>query len=83
LPGHVLYNAAAAVHFARQGLFGTFLSAKVAALAGLPRALRKRAAIQRTRAVPARAIWTQLEPRWLALKRREKRFDVGLAEQPR
>jgi GT2 family glycosyltransferase len=81
MPGHLVYNAAAAVHFARHGLFGTFLSAKLAALAGLPRALRKRAAIQRTRSVSARAIWNQLEPRWLALKLREKRFDVAIAEQ--
>jgi GT2 family glycosyltransferase len=83
LPGHVLYNVAAAAHFARHGLLGTFLSAKVAALGGLPRALRKRAAIQRARRVPAHAIWAQLEPRWLHLKRREKRFDVGLAESSR
>ena len=80
LPGHVLYNAAAAVHFTRQGLLGAFVSAKLAALAGLPRALRKRRAIQRTRAVPARDIWKQLEPRWLALKLREKRFDMGIAD---
>jgi GT2 family glycosyltransferase len=83
LPGHLLYNAAAAAHFTRRGLLGTFLSAKIAALVGLPRALRKRAAIQRTRSVPARAIWTQLEPRWLALKLREKRFDVEMAESSR
>ena len=81
LPGHILYNAAAAAHFARRGLLGTFLSAKLAAMAGLPAALRKRATVQRNRSVPARAIWNQLEPRWLALKLREKRFDVGIAEQ--
>jgi GT2 family glycosyltransferase len=83
LPGHLLYNVAAAAHFARQGLLGTFASAKLAALAGLPAALRKRAAIQRARAVPAKAIWNQLEPRWLALKLREKRFDISMAEQGR
>jgi GT2 family glycosyltransferase len=83
LPGHLLYNAAAAVHFARQGMLGTFLAAKAAALAGLPRALRKRARVQRTRTVSTHAIWDQLEPRWLALKRGEKRFDASLAEQSR
>jgi hypothetical protein len=83
LPGHVLYVAAAAVHFARLGLFGTFVSAKLAALRGLPRAIRKRAAIQRARTVPARAIWAQLEARWLSTKLREKRFDVGLARGAR
>lgn len=85
-PGHLLYNVAAAAHFARHGLFGTFVSAKAAALAGLPRALRKRRRVQAARRVSARAIWRQLEPRWLALKRREKRFDTSLArgaEAPR
>ena len=79
LPGHVVYTAAAAAHFARGGLLGTFLRAKLAALAGLPRMLRKRAAIQRTRRVGPGAIWPLLEARWLATKRREKRFDAGLA----
>jgi GT2 family glycosyltransferase len=83
LPGHFVYNAAAAFHFARNGLLGTFLSAKAAALAGLPRALRKRARIQQARTVSSQAIWQQLEPSWLALKRREKRFDASLAELPR
>jgi hypothetical protein len=83
LPGHVMYNAAAAVHFARLGLFGTFVRAKIAALAGMPGVLRKRAAVQRTRRVAARVIWTRLERRWLAAKRREKQFDAGLAESAR
>jgi GT2 family glycosyltransferase len=83
LPGHIVYNAAAAVYFARHGLLGAFISAKFAALAALPRVLRKRAAIQQRRAVSARAIWEQLEPRSLSLKRGEKRFDVKLAEGTR
>jgi GT2 family glycosyltransferase len=79
LPGHLLYNAAAAVHFARLGLLGTFVRAKIAALAGARQIARKRAAVQRTRRVPAGAIWARLERRWLAAKRREKQFDVSLA----
>jgi GT2 family glycosyltransferase len=79
LPGHVAYNAAAAAHFARLGLLGTFLRAKGAAIAGLPGMLRKRAAIQRSRTIPSGEIWRHLEPRWLSLKLREERFDVGLA----
>ncbi|HEY6360068.1 MAG TPA: glycosyltransferase family 2 protein [Vicinamibacterales bacterium] len=79
LPGHVIYNAAAAVHFARRGLFVTFLGAKIAALAAAPQIARKRAVVQRTRRVRARAIWERLERKWLATKLREKRFDVGLA----
>jgi GT2 family glycosyltransferase len=79
LPGHLVYTAAAAVHFARAGMLAPFLRAKWSALAGLPRLLRKRAQVQRTRRVGADAIWPHLEARWLATKRREKRFDLGLA----
>jgi len=83
LPGHLLYNAAAAAHFARRGLLGTFLRAKGAALAGMPAVLRKRARIQRASTVGAAAIEPHLERRWLANKMREKRFDVGLVEGTR
>jgi GT2 family glycosyltransferase len=83
LPGHAMYNLAAAVHFARLGLFGTFVRAKIAALAGIPGVFRKRAAVQRTRRVAARVIWARLERRWLATKRREKQFDAGLVESTR
>jgi len=83
LPGHLLYNAVGAAYFARQGLLGTFLKAKVAALAGLPQVLRKRRMIQSTRTVSGRAIDVHLEKRWLAAKAREKRFDVGLAKGTR
>ena len=79
LPGHLLYNAAGAAHFARLGLLGPFLRAKAAAVAGLPRLWRKRAAVQRTRRVGAAAIEPYLERRWLTAKVREKRFDMGLA----
>jgi GT2 family glycosyltransferase len=81
LPDHLVYDAAAAVHFTRLGLLGTFLRAKLAALGGLPMILRKRAAVQARRTASSRDIWAQLEPRWVALKRREERFDVGLAER--
>ena len=80
LPGHLIYNAAAAVHFARLGLLGTFLKAKAAALGGLGHVWRKRAKVQRARRVGADAISPHLEKRWLSTKLREKRFDVGLAE---
>jgi len=83
LPGHLIYTAAAAVHFTRAGLLGPFLRAKWSALAGLPRLLRKRAHVQRTRRVGAEAIWPLLEPKWLATKRREKQFDLGLAGDKR
>ena len=82
-PGHMLYNAIAAAHFARLGLLGTFIRAKAAACAGLPRMLRKRAKIQRGRRVGAKAIRPHLERQWLSMKRREKRFDIGLGESQR
>lgn len=76
LVSHLVYNAAAAAHFARSGLLGTFVRAKVAALGGLPRVWRQRAAVQNT-AVPSApvSIWAVMEPRWFGLKLREKRFD--------
>jgi hypothetical protein len=83
LPGHIIYNAAAAVHFARLGLLGPFFHAKLAAVAGLPRMLRKRSDVQRGRRVGAGAIWPLLESRWLGTKLREKRFDTSLSEGPR
>jgi GT2 family glycosyltransferase len=79
MPGHVIYTAAAAGYFARLGLLGAFLRGKLAAIAGVPRVLRQRAVVQRTRRVGAQAIWPLLERRWLATKLTEKRFDVGLA----
>jgi GT2 family glycosyltransferase len=77
--GHFAYNLAAAVHFARAGQGLAFVRAKGAALAALPATLRKRAAVQRARRVAAGEIWRLLEPRWLGLKLREKRFDRGVA----
>jgi len=79
LPGHAVYTAAAALHFARVGRLWTFTRAKAAAVAGMPRLLGKRARVQRTRRVGVDAIWPHLEPRWLSTKRREKRFDLDLA----
>jgi len=79
LPGHAIYTAAACLHFARLGALGPFVRAKLAAIAGLPGMLRKRAQVQRSRRVGASAIWPHLEARWLSAKLREKRFDVELA----
>jgi GT2 family glycosyltransferase len=79
LPGHLLYVAAAGVHFARAGALGPFIRAKLAAVAGLPNALRKRKEVQRGRRVKAAALRPLLETRWLATKLREKRFDAELA----
>lgn len=76
LLGHAVYDIAAGVHFARIGMLGPYLRAKLAAVAGLPRMLRKRAAIQRGRRVGASAVAPLLDTRWLSTKLREKRFDT-------
>ena len=83
LPGHVVYDLAAAVHFARIGMLRPYLRAKIAAMAGLPRMLRKRTEIQRDRRVGASVIDPLLETRWLSTKLREKQFDAGLAHGAR
>ena len=83
LAGHVVYDIAAAVHFTRIGMLGPYVRAKIAALAGLPGMLRKRADIQRARRVGASAIDAVLDRRWLSTKLREKQFDAQLAEGAR
>jgi len=78
LAGHIVYDVAAGVHFARIGRLRPYLRAKAAAFAGLPRMLRKRAAVQRTRRVGAAEIAPLLDTQWLSAKLREKRFDAQL-----
>jgi GT2 family glycosyltransferase len=79
LPGHMIYMAAAGVHFARTGALGPFIRGKLAAMAGMPLVLRKRWRVQRTRRVNASALRPLLETGWLSTKFREKRFDAELA----
>jgi N-acetylglucosaminyl-diphospho-decaprenol L-rhamnosyltransferase len=83
LPGHLIYMTAAAAYFARVGHLGTFVRAKTAALAGLGDVWRKRRHIQRTRTASTAEIWAALEPRWLGLKWREKRFDLSMPRTAR
>jgi GT2 family glycosyltransferase len=81
LPGHVLYNLAAAVHFARMGMFRTFARAKWAALCEAPRVWRQRRQIQRQRRISWIRLWRLMDRRWIAIKLREKRFDRDLAHE--
>lgn len=81
LPLHLAYVAAAAAYFTALGKWRVFLAAKWDAAKGLPAMWRKRRPLQQARRVSARHIWDQLEPRWLGVKLREKRFDVGIAER--
>ena len=78
LPGHVLYNVAAILYFARSGHLRTFLSAKWHAIKELPRVWRQRRDIQRRRRTSLLRLWKLMDGGWIALKIREKRFDLGL-----
>ena len=81
LPGHIVYDLAAGVHFARLGMLGPYLRAKAAAAAGLPRILRKRALVQRGSRVDEAEIAAMLDTKWLSTKIREKQFDAGLRDR--
>jgi GT2 family glycosyltransferase len=77
LPTHVLYNAAAAVRFTPAGLFGSFVRAKWAAVAGIPRMLKKRTLEQRRRRSSSAVLWRAMESGWIRRKYLEKQFDFS------
>jgi GT2 family glycosyltransferase len=81
LPGHIVYDLAAGVHFARLGMLGPYVRAKAAAVARLPRMLRKRAMVQRERRVDAAAIAALLDTKWVSVKLREKQFDASIRDR--
>jgi GT2 family glycosyltransferase len=83
LPLHAIYIAAACVYFTWIGKLPVFLSAKWSAMRALPRMWSKRLTIQRTRRVDSDQIWPLLEPGWVGLKTREKRFDLAAAGSSR
>jgi len=76
-PSHLMYGIASAIGYARQGRLTTWFRAKLAAVAGLPRMLRKRRQIQRTLTADPERLWALMERNWMAIKRREKRFDFN------
>ena len=76
----VLYDVAAAMHFARLGRLGSFVKAKGAAIAGLSKVISKRGHIQKMRTTDVADIEPHLERSWLTTKIREKKFDTTLAE---
>jgi GT2 family glycosyltransferase len=73
LPAHVAYSLAGGVYLASVGHFGTWLSAKWAALAGLRGALRKRSHVQRGRRATVAELEAVMESGWVRRKWREKR----------
>lgn len=80
---HVLYSAAAGVYFARSGNFSAYLRAKWAAFVGLPSMLAQRRARQRLRKASSARLWARMEPGWMSLKLREKKFDLAAAGKNR
>ncbi len=78
---HAMYALAAAAGYARQGQLRPWLRGKVAALAGLPRTLAKRRAVQRAATVAPSALWALMDPDWIGVKRREKSFDFGVRDR--
>ena len=72
LPAHIVYSIAGVAHYARTGRLLPALRGKLAAVAGLPAALRARRRIQSS-ARPTRPPEDLMARGWLALKRSEKR----------
>jgi GT2 family glycosyltransferase len=75
LPSHLLFDLAAALRFLAAGLLGSYVKGKLAALAGLPAMMRKRARAQRERSANASDLWHAMDSGWIGIKRREKQFD--------
>jgi hypothetical protein len=71
---HLLYNLAGGVAYARHGRLTPWLRGKVAALAGMSHVWRVRQQVQSTRTATNQDLWRVMEPDWIGVKRREKRF---------
>jgi GT2 family glycosyltransferase len=78
LPAHCLMQLAAAAYFLRAGRLGAFIRAKLTAAAAWRNVLAKRATWQRRRRASAHTLWAAMETSTLALKLREKRFDLSM-----
>jgi GT2 family glycosyltransferase len=72
LPAHVIYSIAGVAHYARTGRLMPAVRGKLAALAGMPAAIRARRRIQAS-ARPTRPLADVMDRGWLQLKRSEKR----------
>jgi N-acetylglucosaminyl-diphospho-decaprenol L-rhamnosyltransferase len=71
-PAHVAYSLAGVAHYVARGRAGSAVRGKIAALLALPRLLRKRREVQRTRRVDSASLDAHLQRGWIALKRTEK-----------
>lgn len=77
LPAHLLLDIALFLFYLRRGQAGPYVRAKIDALKGLPRILRKRREIQRNRKVSIAYIANLLDESWLkkALRRKIQKWD--------
>jgi GT2 family glycosyltransferase len=82
LPGHLAYDLAAAVYFGATGRLGAFVRGKLSALRQAGRLIGKRREMQRRRRATLGRLWAVMDRRWVAVKWREKRYDL-LAAKPR
>lgn len=74
---HAVYSAAGLLHYARIGRGGSALRGKLAALGGVPAALRARRDVQAAARVAPAVVAALMERRWFAHKRGEKAFDTA------
>lgn len=74
---HAIYSLAGVAHYVRIGHAKPALAGKWAAIRALPQVLADRRHTQATRSAGASDIARHMEPRWMAAKRREKRFDTS------
>jgi hypothetical protein len=72
LPAHVLYSVAGLGHYVFRGRSAAALRGKIAALAGVPRVLAARRAVQRARRANTGSIEALMDRGWIGVKRREK-----------
>jgi GT2 family glycosyltransferase len=71
---HVIYSLAGVAHYIAAGRGMAALRGKWAALQALPQLLADRRSVQASRTAGAADLEPFMEPSWLAVKRREKRF---------
>jgi len=74
LPAHVLYSLAGVLHYIVKSQGTAAIRGKLAALAGLPRVLAQRRAIQQARIADTDSIGKVIDRGWLARKWREKQL---------
>jgi N-acetylglucosaminyl-diphospho-decaprenol L-rhamnosyltransferase len=73
---HAIYSFAGIAHYIRIGRGRAALGGKWAAVRALPQVLADRRRIQASRTATPSDVASQMEPDWIATKRREKAFDT-------